>query len=109
MTDHRDRESSHLVALLHMKLFSDMGLNITARDLLSAHSLSCHGTPASSTIVRFENQQDRDTVFANRHMLKNIGIQRGYKIFVKEDLGANLRNIFRTTRKLLADEHIESV
>ena len=55
------------------------------------------------------NRQDQDAVITNRRMLKNIGAQHGYKIFVKEDLRANSRNIFCTTRKLLVDGHIEGI
>ena len=48
-------------------------------------------------IMRFVNRQDRDSVFANRRMLKNIGTQRGYKIFVNVELKKHLSRRTQTS------------
>jgi hypothetical protein len=44
-----------------------------------------------------------------RRLLKDIGPQRGYRIFINEDLSTSARSIYGAARKLFAEKKIEGV
>jgi hypothetical protein len=107
--NHIEGESSRQVIDQCSKLFHDMGLEISSKDISTAHRLPRRGSQAASTIVRFVSRQNRDEVFTKRRILKDIGQERGYKIYINDDLSPNTRSIFNAARKLHQNKRIDGV
>jgi ribosome biogenesis protein Nip4 len=107
-TAHMESEHARATEESVLALCQQLQVQITTSDISIAHRLKKRGNPNNrgppAVIVRFTNRKARDAVYAARFLLRN----RRDKIYINEDLTANVAKVFAEARQLVKQRIIYS-